>query len=68
MKFTAVIEVTVEIDARDEKVARRIINANPPSIDLGGAGLAEGVYSMKSSRAVNILYLNKQEENSPPKR
>ena len=61
MKYQAEIVVKVNIEAKNEKIARELIKANPFFIKVRGAGI-DGVYSIESEKEQSIIFFKNRQE------
>lgn len=63
MKFRAVVQYEVEINADNEEVAKELISDNPPFIDICGGGINWGSYDMKSKNGVKLIEIVEEKDN-----
>ena len=61
MKYQAEIIVKVNIEAKNEKIARELIKENPFFIKVRGAG-TDGIYSIESENEQTTIFFKTEQE------
>lgn len=60
MRFKAIVEVEVDVDADGERVARRAIKNNPPRVECFGLNVKDGGFSVCSRKHVRVLSIKER--------